>query len=129
MIGFPYTYGDNLSTDQARENTKLFLKNYGSTIVINGVLFILTKQVNADDSCPVPNVPDAPKPGPVANAPKPPAPPVFKAILPPTGIVNSRAWGGVGVACISWLCITAAVTQNPALLVACGSLMTYATNK
>lgn len=129
MIGFPYTYGDDLSIDQARENTKLFLKNHGSTIIINSVLFIVTKQVNAEDACPVPTVPDAPKPGVVANAPKPAAPPVFKSLLPPTGVINSPMWGGAGIISISWLCITAAVTQNPALLFACGSLVTYATNK
>lgn len=43
MIGFPYTYGDNLTTNQTSENAKLFLKNYGSTIAVNSVLFIVTK--------------------------------------------------------------------------------------
>ena len=36
MIGFPYNYGDNLTSNEAKENRQLFLKKYGSTIIING---------------------------------------------------------------------------------------------
>ena len=66
MIGFPYTYGDSLSSNESKENRKLFLKKYGSTIIINGVIFAFTRQASAKDK--LPSVPkqcvEAPKPSP-----------------------------------------------------------------
>ena len=119
MIGFPYTYGDNLSASEAKENQKSFLKKYGSVIILNSALFILTNNANAQD-----NIPTVPKKG--VEAPKPTPSPVFKPILPPSRVIGSKAWSASGVLAISWICVTAAATGNPALLIACGSLVSYA---
>lgn len=119
MIGFPYTYGDNLSVDKAKENQKLFLKKYGSVIVINSVLFILANNANAQD-----NIPNVTRKG--VKEPKPTPSPVFKPILPPSGVIGSKAWSASGILSISWICVTAAATGNASLLIACGSLISYA---
>ena len=121
MVGFPYNYGDDLTSLEAEQNRQLFFKKYGSLIIINGVLFAITKHANAKEL-----IPDVPK---NVEAPKPAPSPVFRPILPPSALVNSKAWGVSGIGVIGWLCVTAAVTQNPALLVACGSMITYATAK
>lgn len=121
MIGFPYNYGDDLTSVEAEQNRKLFFKKYGSIIIINGVLFAVTKHANAKEL-----IPDVPK---SVEAPKAAPSPVFKPILPPSAIVNSKAWSIGGIGAITWLCFTAAVTQDPALLLACGSMITYATGK
>ena len=91
MIGFPYTYGDDLSSDKAKENQKVFLKKYGSVIIINSVLFILINNDNAQD-----NISTVPQKG--VEAPSP----VFKPILPPLRVIESEAWSAVGVMAIFW---------------------------
>ena len=120
MIGFPYTYGDDLSVGKAKENQKLFFKKYGSIIAINSVLFILANNANAQD-----NVPTVPKKE--VEAPKSTPSPVFKPILPPSRVIGSKTWSVTGVFAITWICVTAAATGNPSLLIACGSLISYAT--
>lgn len=120
MIGFPYTYGDDLSVDEAKENQKLFFKKYGTVIIINSVLFILSNNANAQD-----NIPTVPKKE--VEVPATTPSPVFKPILPPSSVIGSKAWSVSGVLAISWICVTAAATGNPALLIACGSLVSYAT--
>lgn len=118
MVGFPHDYGDSLSVDKAKENRKLFFKKYGRVVIINGALFLLTKNAQAQN-----NVPEVPK---GVEAPKPSPSPVFRPILPPSRIIGSKVWTGSGVLAISWICITAAATGDPTLLVACGSLVAYA---
>lgn len=119
MIGFPYTYGDSLSVSKAKENQKSFFKKYGSAIVINGALLIITNSANAQD-----NIPIVPQKG--VEAPKPAPSPVFKPIIPPSGVIGTKAWSVTGVISIVWICTTAAATGNPALVFACGSLVNYA---
>ena len=139
-MSFPYTYGDELNEEKAMENFKLFLKNYGPTLCINGFLILLSKSAYAidkgqpatppGDAAPAPgNV--APAPGNVAPAPgdvapAPADPPVFAPLVPPTGFVYSKPWGVVGIGAVAWICITAASTGHPALAVACSSLLLYA---
>lgn len=118
MIGFPYTYGDNLTLNEARENRELFFKKYGSTIIINGVIFAFTKQASAKDK-----LPTAPKQ--CVEAPKP-APPVFAPIFPPTTLVQSKLWTVGGVGSVAWICLTAAATREPTLIMACTSVLAYA---
>ena len=119
MIGFPYTYGDELSEEKAIQNLKLFIKKYGPTLCVNGLLILLSKSAYAVD-----NKKPAPTPGDVVPAPA--DPPVFKPLIPPTGFIHSRTWGICGVGAITWICITAASTGNPALIFACSSLLLYA---
>ena len=52
--------------------------------------------------------------------------PVFKPIIPLSGVIATKAWSVTGVISIVWICTTAAATGNPALLFACGSLVSYA---
>ena len=118
MIGFPYSYGDELSEEEALENFKLFLKNYGATLCVNGVLFFLSKAAYAVDKTPAPPG----KPGEVVPAPDSP---VFAPLVPPTSVIYSKPWGICGVGAIAWVCITAAGTGNPALIIACSSLLLY----
>lgn len=118
MIGFPYSYGDELSEEEALENFKLFLKNYGATLCVNGVLFFLSKAAYAVDKTPAPPG----KPGEVLPAPDSP---VFAPLVPPTSVIYSKPWGICGVGAIAWVCITAAGTGNPALIIACSSLLLY----
>jgi len=119
MVGFPYTYGDTLNDREAGENFKLFLKKYGSTICINGVLFFFANSVYAVDH--------KPKPGPSDVTPaNPTSAPVFQPLIPPTGFINSKAWSACGIGSIAWICITAAATRDPALIFACSSLIIYA---
>ena len=119
MVGFPYNYGDELSEEEALENFKLFLKTYGATICVNGILFFLSKAAYAVDNTPAP----AGNTGEVVPTPDPP---VFAPLVPPTGFIHSKPWGVCGVCAIAWICITAASTGNPALIVACSSLLLYA---
>lgn len=118
MIGFPYTYGDNLNSNEAKENRELFLKKYGSTIIINGVIFAFTKQASAKDK-----LPSAPKQ--CVEGPKS-SPPVFAPIFPPTALVESRLWTAGGIGSLAWICLTAATTREPTLIIACTSILTYA---
>lgn len=118
MIGFPYSYGDELSEEEALENFKLFLKNYGATLCVNGILFFLSKAAYAVDKTPAPPG----KPGEVVPAPDSP---VFAPLVPPTSVIYSKPWGICGVGAIAWVCITAAGTGNPALIIACSSLLLY----
>jgi hypothetical protein len=118
MIGFPYSYGDELSEEEALENFKLFLKNYGATLCVNGVLFFLSKAAYAVDKTPA----SPGKPGEVVPAPDSP---VFAPLVPPTSVIYSKPWGICGVGAIAWICITAASTGNPALIIACSSLLLY----
>ena len=125
MIGFPYNYGDELSEDESLENFKLFLKNYGPTLCVNGILILLSKSAYAADK-PGPGPTSKPGGGELVPEPKPADPPVFAPIVPPTGLVYSKPWGVCGIGAIAWICITAASTGNPALIVACSSLLLYA---
>lgn len=118
MVGFPYNYGDQLSEEKAVENFELFLKNYGATLCINGILIFLSKSAYAADK-PTPT-------GEVAPTPKLANPPVFPPQVPPTSFVYSKPWGVCGIGAIAWICITAASTGNPALAFACSSLLLYA---
>ena len=123
MIGFPYNYGDDLTSNQAKKNRDLFLKKYGSTIIINSVLFIFTKQANAKDKvCPAPNKS-------VAEAPKPSPQPVYAPIFPPTALIQSKLWTTGGVLSLAWICLTAAATGEPTLIAACTSIAAYAIAK
>ena len=107
-----------ISVYKAKENQKSFFKKYGSAIVINGALLIITNSANAQD-----NIPTVPQKG--VEAPKPTPSPVFKPIIPPSGVIATKAWSVTGVISIVWICTTAAATGNPALLFACGSLVNY----
>ena len=122
MAGFPYTYGDTLSVFEAKENQKSFFKKYGSVIILNSALFILTSTANAQE-CPA-----VPKNG-VVETPKPTPSPIFKPVLPPSGVVNSKCWSVGGIGAIAWICITAAATGDPSLVFACASLVNYAIGK
>ena len=119
MIGFPYDYGDELSEEKAIENFKLFLKNYGPTLCVNGILIFLPKVGYAVDKA-------APTGKPGEVVPTPTDQPVFAPLVPPTNFVYSKKWGVCGIAAIGWICVTAASTGNPALIVACSSLLLYA---
>ena len=124
MIGFPYDYGDELSEDESLENFKLFLKNYGPTLCVNGIFIVLSKTVYAADK-PGPVKPSGDK---VVPTPKPEDTPrpVFAPLVPPTNFIYSKTWGICGIGAITWICVTAASTGNPALIVACSSLLLYA---
>ena len=122
MIGFPYNYNDNLTTDEARENRKLFLKKYGSTILINSLFFVFIKQANADDL-----IPKTSKN--INETPKTPNPPVFAPIVPPTTVIKSKMWTAGGVVSLAWICLTAAATGEPTLVMACTSILAYAIGK
>lgn len=82
MIGFPYDYGDELSEEKAIENFKLFLKNYGPTLCVNGILIFLPKVGYAVDKA-------APTGKPGEVVPTPTDPPVFAPLVPPTNFVYS----------------------------------------
>lgn len=118
MIGFPYNYGDDLTPIEAKNNRELFLRKYGSTILINSILFIFTKQANAKDKLPSTQ--------PQVEAPKPSPQPVFAPIFPPSSLIHSRLWTAGGIASVGWICLTAAATGEPTLIVACTSILTYA---
>lgn len=120
MIGFPYNYGDDLTSTNAKKNRELFLKKYGSTIIINSVLFVFTKQVNAKDKVPNQCVAEAPKPSPQ---------PVFAPIFPPSSLIQSRLWTTGGLFSLGWICLTAAATGEPTLVAACTSIAAYAIAK
>lgn len=92
MIGFPYTYGDELSEEKAIQNFKLFIKKYGPTLCVNGLLILLSKSAYAvDNKKPAPTPGTDPKPGDVVPAPA--DPPVFKPLVPSTDFIHSRTWG------------------------------------
>lgn len=124
MIGFPYNYSDNLTQIEAQKNRQLFLKKYGSTILVNSVLFAFTKQVKADDKTLVPEIPQK-----AIEGTKPAPAPVFAPVFPPSALIESRIWTYGGVASVAWICLTAAATGEPTLLIACTSLLTYAIGK
>lgn len=123
-FGFPYNYGDNLTEEEAVGNFKLFLKNYGPTLCVNGILILLSQAAYAADK--PGHVPNS-KPGAAGGGEmRPTEPPIFSSIVPPRGFVNSKPWALGGVGAIAWICITAASTGNPALLFACSSVLLYA---
>lgn len=126
MIGFPYNYEDELSEEESVENFKFFLKNYGLTLCVNGILILLSKAAYAADK-PGPVTNPGPGNGEVVPSPKPAdPPPVSTPLVPPTGFVYSKKWAIYGLGAIGWICITAASTGNPALIVASSSLLLYA---
>jgi hypothetical protein len=118
MVGFPFSYGDKLSEKEARENLKLFFKKYGSTICINGIIFLFANKAYAVDHKPKLT------PGDVTPVTQTPAP-VFQPIIPPAGIINSKTWSVLGIGSIGWICITALATRDLALIFACSSLVIY----
>lgn len=64
MVGYPYTYGDDLTPEQANENRKQFL--LGATAVIS-LYFAFKKAANAVE----PGGPGAPAPAPGSVCPAP----------------------------------------------------------
>lgn len=120
MLGFPFDYGDELDNNEAARNRKSFLKKYGRVIVVNGVLFLISSKALAVEPRPGGRGPKDVVPGPPA------APPVFTPIMPPSRVLDTKIWSCGGVASIGWICLTAAATRDPALIVACTSLVIYA---
>ena len=47
MIGLPFDYSDKLISKDVKNNQKLFLKKYGSFIIMNGAMFLLKNTVHA----------------------------------------------------------------------------------
>ena len=93
MLGFPYNYGDELSEDESLENFKLFLKNYGPILCVNGIRILFSKSVYAADN-PGAGPPSKPGGGELVPEPKP-APadaPVFALLVPLTNFVYSKPW-------------------------------------
>lgn len=122
MIGFPYTYGDELTNEESQKNFKLFLKTYGPTLCMNGLLILLSQSAHAVDK---PVQTPTPKPDGAVVPKADPSTPVFAPIIPPTDLVHSKGWAFSGVGVLAWLCISAASTGHPALLVACSTVLLY----
>lgn len=120
MLGFPFDYGDELDNNEAVRNRKSFLKKYGRVIVVNGVLFLISNKALAAEPRPGGRGPKDVAPGP------PTAAPVFTPIMSPSRVLDTKIWSCGGVASIGWICLTAAATRDPALTVACTSLVIYA---
>jgi len=94
------------------------LKKYDRVILVNGVIFLLSNKAFA--------IEPRPRPGDVAPTPPPASARVFTPIIPPSKVLDSKVWSGLGVGSIGWICLTATATRDPALIVACTSLVIYA---
>lgn len=142
MVGFPYSYGDELGPEEATKN----LEKLGKVVSIFALSWALQslasyaldppkglpptdggqlpKQAPADinKGAPGPANTDLATPGP-ANGP------VFTPILPPeNSITCSPLFVGAGVIAVGWTCLAAFVLNDRRLYLACLGLWLYVTN-
>lgn len=114
MIGYPVTYGDDLTQEQASKNLKEV--QMGAMVVIS--LYLLSTQVaNAAEGTPPPPGP-SPVPAPVPG-PGPGAPGICPAPQPSPNIIPKELLAGL----VATFCSTAANTGNFWIGVGCGLLV------
>ncbi len=106
MIGYPFTYGDSLSSKEAFENIRKYVKLYGS---------IITGDVTPG----IEIAPDLGAQGAVAQ------PSVLRANLTPSPSLHGKVSTGVGIVSLAWTEIMAVNTGNPALYIAAAALSVY----
>lgn len=123
MLGYPYTYDDYLSEEEAMQRKVDLFDNIAAKRLLLAVLLIPTTAFAADlPAMPTnpTNIAEAPKPAPGPNSV------VFAPICEICDCVSPKVKTKILLVGIGAICYSALYSRDKALMVACFSLATYA---
>ena len=126
MLGYPYTYQDYLSEEEALLRRADFFDKGLALFAFWSVYSLISAPAFASDVPKLPNGPDAP--GNVAGAPgNAPPPPVFAPVAAACSCTSPKVKTALLLLGVSTICYSAMCSNDKPLIVACSALATYVT--
>ena len=130
MLGYPYTYSDYLSEEEAMQRRVDLFDRVADKVLVLAVFWsvwsLIPTTAFAADLPADPGLAEAPK---AAPGPKGPNPVTFAPIAGVCNCTSPQVKTGILLVGITSICYSALCSKDKPLIVACSSLATYAATK